>query len=131
MKAKELRSDVSTEVEIRSQYGISEEDMARMLMNSIQNAQNDRNQRALIEARNEANNVLVHSKKFMEQNKEIISAEEMVHLAELVAELTQEIEKGTKDSIELTLEKLNSYSRPIAQRAMDYNIANALKGSQL
>ena len=131
MKAKELRSDVSTEVEIRSQYGISEEDMARMLMNSIQNAQNDRDQRALIEARNEANNVLVHSKKFMEQNKEIISAEEMVHLAELVAELTQEIEKGTKDSIELTLEKLNSYSRPIAQRAMDYNIANALKGSQL
>ena len=103
VKAKELRSDVSTEVEIRSQYGISEEDMARMLMNSIQNAQNDRNQRALIEARNEANNVLVHSKKFMEQNKEIITAEEMVHLAELVAELTQEIEKGTKDSIELTL----------------------------
>ena len=131
VKAKELRSDVSTEVEIKSQYGISEEEMAMMLLNSIQNAQGDRDQRALIEAQNEARNVVLHTHKFMEQNHAILEGTEVEQLNQLVSSLNSEIESGTKDSINVALDQLNEYSRPIAERAMDHNIADALKDRQL
>ncbi|MFT4568694.1 MAG: molecular chaperone HscA, partial [Saprospiraceae bacterium] len=75
VKAKELRSEVETEVEIKSQYGISEEEMALMLMASIQNAKSDMNARSLIETKTEANNVVLHSRKFLTQNQAIFSSE--------------------------------------------------------
>ena len=57
VKAMELRSNIETEVEIRSQYGLSEEEMGKMLLESIQNAESDMKVRALLESRNEANNI--------------------------------------------------------------------------
>ncbi|MEL6988199.1 MAG: Fe-S protein assembly chaperone HscA, partial [Bacteroidota bacterium] len=58
VKASELRSNVATEIDIKSQYGISEEDMAKMLLDSIQNAETDMRQRAFLEAKNEADNII-------------------------------------------------------------------------
>ncbi|MGI9160381.1 MAG: Fe-S protein assembly chaperone HscA, partial [Saprospiraceae bacterium] len=58
VRARELRSGVEQEIEIRSMYGISEEDMARMLLDSIARAKEDMAARALLEARNEANNLI-------------------------------------------------------------------------
>ncbi|MEO1438399.1 MAG: Fe-S protein assembly chaperone HscA, partial [Bacteroidota bacterium] len=39
VRAKELRSGVEQSIKVRSQYGISEEEMAKMLIDSIQNAE--------------------------------------------------------------------------------------------
>ncbi len=128
VRAKEERSNVETEVEIKSQYGISEEDMAKMLIASLQNAQADREVRGLIEAQTEAQNVILHSTKFVRQNKELLAADEIHELERLVNLLENEKNEGSKDSINLAMENLNHYSRPIAERVMDYNIANALKG---
>ncbi len=77
VKAKELRSGVEQEVEIRSQYGISEEEMALMLIESIKNAEGDVAVRALLEARNEANNIILSSVRFLEQNESIFTPEEI------------------------------------------------------
>ncbi|RMG80344.1 MAG: Fe-S protein assembly chaperone HscA, partial [Bacteroidetes bacterium] len=57
VRAKELRSNVQTSIQIKSTYGISEEEMAKMLLDSIQNAASDMKIRGLLEARNEANNI--------------------------------------------------------------------------
>jgi len=67
VSAKELRSGVAQKIEIKSQYGISEEDMAKMLMDSLNNAEADLKIRALLEARNEGNNVVLATQKFLEQ----------------------------------------------------------------
>ena len=48
VRAKELRSGVEQTVEMKSPYGISEEEMGRMLLESIQNAKDDVKIRALI-----------------------------------------------------------------------------------
>jgi len=131
VKASELRSEVETEVEIKSQYGISEEEMAKMLIDSLQHAQSDMTQRALIEARTEAQNVVQHTAKFITQNNSILSEEEVTTLEKFASELTTAIAGSDKDAIESKMEELNAYSRPIAERAMDANIATALKGKGL
>lgn len=131
VKASELRSNIETEVQIKSQYGISEEEMALMLKSSIINAKTDMIQRALIEAQNEGRNVSHHTSKFIEQNNSILSKEEVQQLVNLNRILESAISEGTKDEINNSMEILNEYSAPLAERALDHNINIALKGKEL
>lgn len=131
VKAMELRSKVETEVEIRSQYGISEEEMAKMLIDSLQHAKDDMEERSLIEARNEANNVVIHGEKFIEQNATLLSEDEVRLLKAEMAILSKLVQEGTKDEILARTESFNNLTRPMAERVMDVNIQHALKGKSL
>ena len=128
VKAQELRSSVEQEIEIRSQYGISEEEMARMLLDSIQNAQEDMHTRALLEARNEANHLLNASEKFIQQNEAILSEEEIANTRALAQALQEAAHGDDKDLINKAIEDMNTYTSPLAHRAMDKTIGAAMKG---
>jgi molecular chaperone HscA len=131
VRAKELRSGVEQTVEMRSPYGISEEEMGRMLLESIQNAKQDMTVRALIEARTEAQNVVLAARKFLTQNAAILTEEETRHTADLVKNLEKATEGKDKDFILQQMEVLNEYTTPLAHRALDANIADAMKGKKL
>ena len=129
--AKELRSNVETQVEIKSTYGISEEDMARMLLDSIKHAKDDMKVKSLQEAINEGNSVLNASAKFLTQHNTILTKEEIEETTTLTAALKAEVESGTKDSINQTMDALNNYTRPLAERAMDHTIKESLSGKKI
>lgn len=131
VRAKELRSGVEQEVEMRSQYGISEEEMALMLIDSIQNAQTDMAARALLEARNEARSVLLATDRFLIQNAELFSPEEKAQITSIAGELDAAVQGEDKDLINKILEDLNTYSGPLAHRALEANVAQALKGNKV
>jgi molecular chaperone HscA len=131
VRAKELRSGVEQEVEMRSQYGISEEEMALMLIDSIQNAQTDMAARALLEARNEARSVLLATERFLIQNAELFSPEEKAQITSIAGELDAAVQGEDKDLINKILEDLNTYSAPLAHRALEANVAQALKGNKV
>ncbi|MCB0650392.1 MAG: Fe-S protein assembly chaperone HscA [Saprospiraceae bacterium] len=131
VKAKELRSGVEQEVEIRSQYGISEEEMAKMLIESIQNAEKDVAIRGLLEARNEANNIILSSDRFLSQNAIILEKEEIEETKRLTAILRKKVEETDKDAINLAIEELNAFTNPLAHRAMDMAIVTAMKGKKI
>ncbi len=129
--ARELRSGVEQEIEIKSQYGISEEDMAKMLMDSITNAEADLKIRSLLEARNEANNVVLATQKFLEQNDQILSDDEKNKTRALAESLKASINGEDKDLINKAMADLNDYTTPIAHRAMDVHVADAMRGTNL
>ena len=131
VKAKELRSNVEQEVTMRSSYGLSDEEMAMMLIDSIQNAESDMKARALLEARNEANNIVLAAEKFIVQNADILSEEEKAMTQELTQQLRATVSGGSKDAINAAMETLNDYTTPLAHRALDANIAVAIMGKQL
>ncbi|MBC7885715.1 MAG: Hsp70 family protein, partial [Saprospiraceae bacterium] len=131
VKAKELRSNVETTVEIKSTYGISEEEMARMLIDSIKNADQDVRKRALLESINEANNLILATEKFLVQNKNIITKDEITNISNLNNNLKQSLLSEKRDDVELAIKNLNDYSAPIAQKALDVNIQDALKGVKM
>jgi molecular chaperone HscA len=131
VKAKELRSNVETEIEIKSQYSLSEEEMAKMLIDSIQNAEADMKIRGLLEARNEANNILLSSDKFLQQNEEILSAEEKAETLSLIENLRKSVSEDDKDAINKAMDDLNTYTSPLAHRAMDVNIQKAMQGKKV
>lgn len=131
VRAKELRSGVEQTVEMRSPYGIPEEEMAKMLLDSIKNAKSDMAVRALIEAQTEAQNVLLASHKFLKQNASIITKEEAEGFIQLVQKLEESVKGTDKDLIHKDMEILNEYSTPLAHRALDASIMEAMKGKKI
>ncbi len=131
VRAKELRSDVEQQVEMRPTYGISEEEMAKMLIDSIQNAEEDMAVRGLLEARNEANNIILSAKKFLEQNTSLLTAQEKTQTLELTEQLAEAVKGSDKDVINKLMDELNEFTKPLAHRAMDHNIALAMKGQKV
>ncbi len=131
VRARELRSNLETQVEIRPTYGISEEEMALMLIDSIQNAESDIAARSLLEARNEANNLLLSGDKFLVQNAAILSETEQNETRALLNALREAVAGKEKDHILATMESLNAYTEPLAHRALDVNIREAMQGKKI
>ena len=131
VKAKELRSNVAQEVTMKASYGLSEEEMALMLLDSIQNAASDLQIRSLLEARNEANNIILSADKFLKQNDAILSEEEKTQTIQLVDILRRAVAGQDKDAINAAMEQLNDYTAPLAHRAMDVTIAEAMLGKKI
>ncbi|MBK8704217.1 MAG: Fe-S protein assembly chaperone HscA [Saprospiraceae bacterium] len=131
VKAQELRSNVEQSIDVQPQYGISEEEMGRMLLESIQHAQEDMARRALLEARNEANNIILSADKFVQQHAAILSPEEIEITQKLNLALRDAVAGTDKDLINKTMEDLNAYTSPLAHRAMDTAISDAIKGISL
>lgn len=131
VKAMEHRSGKQQSVTIKSQYGISEEEMAMMLLDSLNNAESDIQARALIEARTEADNVLLSSRKFLRQNATWLTPEQNEAIEKLNERLAAAIAGEDKDTINQRLEELNVYTTPLAHEALDRNVAGAIKGEDV
>ena len=131
VKAKELRSGVEQSVIMQSQYGISEEEMGKMLLDSIKNAAHDMQLKSLLDAKNEANAMILASEKFMKNNAHLFSEEEKNHTLALVDTLKDKNNGTDKDAIHLAMDTLNTYTTPIAHKALDYAIAESLKGKKI
>ena len=131
VKATELRSNVETQMEIRSAYRISEEDMARMLIDSLQNAESDMQTKGLLESINEANNILLAAQRFIEQNKDALTEEQISKINLLKEDLLASTQGDSKDVIEASMQAMNLYTAPLAHEALDRNIGKALKETKV
>ena len=49
-------------------------------------------------------------------------------LKALIEDLNHKVRADSKDAINESMEALNGYSRPLAERAMDHHISLSLKG---
>jgi molecular chaperone HscA len=131
VKAKEIRSGVEQQVIMKSQYGISEEEMALMLLDSIQNAASDIETRGILEAVNEANNIILASKKFLVQHDLILEETEKIQINLHIAKLQKAVDTSHKDQIHSAIKSLNDYTAPIANRALDHAILESMKGKKI
>jgi molecular chaperone HscA len=131
VSAKELRSGIQQTIEVRPQYGLTDEEVEKMLLNSIQNATVDMRERARIEAQTEARLMIDTTRQFLEKHSSYIHKIEMDNTHKALDKLEQYLADGTKDEIQSAIEKLNSISRPYAERVMNEAIAKAMQGKKI
>ena len=131
VKAHELRSGIEQTIEVRPQYGLTDQEVEKMLLDSITHAKEDINTRALVEAKTEAQLLLRATEQFTEKNREMLTSEELDATSAAMNRLTQLLETGSKDEIQAAIEELNEISRPYAERVMDTAIATAMKGKNI
>lgn len=131
IQAIELRSGVRQEVEVKPTYGITDDQVEQMLMDSITHAKDDVAQRMVIEARNEGEQMVYTVERFLEKNPNAVNADEKAHTLELVSALRSSLTSGDKDTIHKAIDELNEYTRPFAERLMDEAIGHAMKGKSI
>jgi len=128
VSAKELRSGVSQTIDIKPQYGLTDEEVEQRLLDSITHAKEDIANRALVEAKTEAEQILSVTEKFLTKNAAILTKEEITASANALQALQLAITMEDKNLIQAKTEELNEVTRPFAERAMDEAISGALKG---
>jgi molecular chaperone HscA len=128
VKAKELRSGVEQSIEVQPQYGLSDEEVEKMLLESITHAKDDIATRALVEARTEGEQLLETTEKFIQKNASELSPEELINTANAMQALQLSLTMEDKDLIHSKIEELNNISRPYAERVMDQAVSKAMKG---
>ena len=131
VKAKELRSGVEQSIEVKPQYGLTDVEVEKMLMESIQHASEDIKVRALVEAKTEAEQLIDTTQKFLSKNAEFLLPEEIAVTNKGIDELRSVFDSGNKDLIHQKTEALNEISRPYAERVMDLAISKAMSGKSI
>jgi molecular chaperone HscA len=129
--ARELRSGIEQSIEVRPQQGLSDQEVEQMLMDSITHAKEDIKNRALAEARTEAEQLLKTTERFLQKHMGELRTEELTTTAHAMQALQMAITMEDKDLIHQKQEALNDISRPYAERIMDLAVAAALKGNRI
>ncbi len=129
VRAKELRSNVSQEIDIKPQYGLTDAQVEQMLLDGFQFAQSDVQLRMQQEAVNEAQQLLYLAKRFLDKNGGMMSPEEIEGTKQRIEDLERLLHsQASKDEVLAAVMGLNDYTRPFAERLMDVAVASALKG---
>jgi Fe-S protein assembly chaperone HscA len=131
IQAVELRSGVKQEVEVKPTYGITDDQVEQMLMDSITHAKDDVNQRMLIEACTEAEQMVYTVERFIQKNSDFLSETEIAETSQYINTLKEALTSGDKDLIHKSIDAINDFTRPFAERLMDHAISHAMKGKSI
>jgi molecular chaperone HscA len=131
VSAEEKTTGVAQRVEVKPSYGLSHDDMADMLYDSLDYAEEDMARRLLAEAQVEAKRNLLALDAALAKDAELLSAEERAALDAARAGVETAIAGEDRDAINAAAEALETQSKPFAEKRMDRGIREALAGKSV
>ena len=129
--AKELRSGTQASVEVRPTYGLTDDEVERMIEASYEFAEADVRARLLIEARNEADTVLRATEKALVQGASFIDAAEADRILTAAAALRSLRDGDETDAIRGATDRLNHETQHLAELLMDSALGEALRNRRV
>ncbi len=126
--AKEQLTGVSQSITVKPSHGLTDEEIERMLLASIEHAEEDVQLRQLIDNRVESQRILKAVEKQIEANGDLLSADERAQIEKAVQELRAAAAASDHHAIKQQIEALDRVSADFAKRVMDRGIERALKG---
>lgn len=129
--AKDLRSGREQSVEVKPSYGLSDDDVTRMIEESFKFAKSDMDARLLIEARNEAATILRHTERALRQGEPLIEPDERSRIQEQIAALKKAMEGDDHRFIRERIEHLDKATVHLAESLMDSTLRSGLKDKKL
>ena len=131
VEAIELRSNTRQQVEIKPQYGLTDDQVEQMLMDSLLNAKDDVAARLLIEARTAAEQLLYQVAGFTRKNHQHLTPEELATTEAQVATVRTALAGPDRDPILKAMDELDELTRPYAERVMNISIQQAMAGKKI
>ena len=128
VSAEERTTGVAQRIEVKPSYGLSHDDMADMLYDSLEHAEADVTQRLLVEARVEARRNLLALEAALAKDGSLLAAAERATLDAARSHLEAAVSGEDRDAINAAAEALEGLSKPFAERRMDLGIREALAG---
>ena len=134
VSAHELRTGIEQSIEVKPSYGLTDEEVERMLLESFEHAQEDVEGRMLIEARNEAETVLAGTDKalrrpdFSEIAASTLTPDEVARVRAAVAALRESMGTADRAAIQDRTTALNDATKHLAEVMMNWTVQAALAG---
>lgn len=130
--ARDLRSGKAASVEVQPSYGLTDEQVERMLMESFEHAERDVRSRQVLDARNEAETILMATARALgDYGEGAVSPEERAEIDEAM-EALEEARRGEEpDLIREGVDALNAVTTPLAGRMMDSVLKSALENKRV
>ena len=132
--ARELRTSVEQSIEVKPSYGLTDQEVERMLIESFEHAQADFAARLLIEARNEAETVINATEKslrrpdFAEVTGGELTTDELAQIDRALADLKHVMAGTEREVIHEKTHALNHATRHLAEIMMNRSVREALAG---
>ena len=131
VNAKEQVSGVEARIDVKPSYGLSDDEIARMLQDSFSTAQLDMAARALAEARLDADRMVLAVKTALSADADLLSPNERAQMDSLIVGLIDTRENGEVAAIEAATQALAKGTEAFAAERMNRGIRDALAGKNI
>src|SRR5215468_6021676 len=130
--AKDIRTGEERSIEVQPSYGLNDNDIERMLEESIEYAEQDFAERQTIEAKTEAETILkATAKALANPNAASLSQPERVKIEVTTAALQDAMEGSDYKLIRKQIDELNRATGHLAELLMNSAVQTALEGKKL
>ncbi|TMO63607.1 Fe-S protein assembly chaperone HscA [Pseudoalteromonas aurantia] len=132
VSATEKSTGVQADIQVKPSFGLSDDQVAQMLKDSMSNAKEDMQARMLKEQQVEALRVLEALEASLLTDSNLLNEQELADLREAMTELVNTREQATlPDQIKSAIEHVDAASSEFASRRMDVSIKQALQGQSV
>ncbi|MDR2637571.1 MAG: Fe-S protein assembly chaperone HscA [Zoogloeaceae bacterium] len=131
VSAREETSGVEAKVVVKPSYGLSDDEIAAMLKDSITHARDDAQRRALKEAQVEAQRLIEATEAALKEDAHLLAREEIARIETAVARLQSLVLGDNRRQITLAMDDLAFETQEFAHRRMDQNVRRALSGKSM
>ena len=132
VSAREQRSGKEAEVEVKPTYGLTDEQVETMILASFDHAEEDIQERQVIEAKNEAETILTAVEKGKSHAAwQMLSSDEIAAIEQEITHLKAAVEGGDYKIIRRSIEALDKATRRFAELMMDNAVSGAMKGKTM
>ncbi|MBA3903478.1 MAG: Fe-S protein assembly chaperone HscA [Rhodocyclaceae bacterium] len=131
VSAREMNSGVEASITVKPSYGLSDDEIAGMLSDSMQHAGDDMQARSLREQQVEAKRLIEATEAALEEDGMLLAAGERAAIDEEIAALRKRIEGSDHRAIKVGIDSLNAATQDFAARRMDKSIKRALTGHKV
>lgn len=128
VNAREQGSGVEARIDVKPSYGLSDDQVARMLQESFSTAQQDMEARALAEARLEADRMLLATRSALDADGHLLEAGERQAIEGLMEQLRNKASGGDAAATTAATEALAKGTEAFAATRMNQSIRQALAG---
>jgi molecular chaperone DnaK (HSP70) len=132
VSAREQRSGKAAEIQVQPSYGLTDEQVENMIIDSFDYAEQDFAERQVIEARNESETILTALEKGRKNSAwEQLDSGERAEIDKLERELRDVMQSNDFRAIREAIDALNKATMRLAELMMDTAVSSALKGKTM
>ena len=126
--AQETTTGIEQQVAVKPSYGLSDEEMAQMLRDSLEHAREDMERRLLTESVVEARRAALAVKSALGADGDLLSEGERQAIDAAIEGVEQAIAASDRDGVDAAVEGLEAATKGFAEKRMDRGIRQALAG---
>ncbi len=131
VSAKEQGSGVEARIDVKPSYGLSDDEIARMLQDGFATAAQDMKARAVVEARVDADRMLLATQSALDADGDVLTPEEQGRIDALMVALRAQRDVDDAAAIEAATEALAKGTEAFAAQRMNRGIQQALAGKNV